>query len=119
MGSRRAALWYYLIVILATVRSKNGVGIRLTEERWNHIVTSHLEIDSQDFKAIMDIVKKPDFILKGDFGELLAVKKRPRSRSYFVVPYREIGRSDGFVLTAYLTSDSRWLFQREVIWSKE
>lgn len=106
-------------MILAAVISKNNVPIRLTEERWNHIITSHLEINPQDVKSVMAVIKKPDAILDGDFGELLAVKKRPRSKSYLVVPYKETSRNDGFVLTAYLTTNDRRLFQREVIWSKE
>lgn len=106
-------------MILATVLSKNGIQIRLTEERWNHIITSHLEIDPKEYKIIMTVVENPDFILKGDLGELMAVKEKPRSKSYFVVPYKELSRVDGFILTAYLTTDSSWLFQRKIIWSKE
>lgn len=106
-------------MILATAISKNGAPIRLTEERWNHIITSHLEINLQDFKTIISVVENPDLILQGDAGELLAVKKKHRTNSYFVVPYKEVSKNDGFVLTAYLTTDNRWLLQRKVIWSKE
>lgn len=106
-------------MILATAISKNGVPVRLTEERWNHIITSHLEINPQDFKTIMSVVENPDLILQGDASELLAAKKKHGTNSYFVVPYKEVSKNDGFVLTAYLTTDNRWLFQREVIWSKE
>lgn len=106
-------------MILATVLSKNNVSIRLTDERWTHIITSHLEFGSRDFKKIMKVVEDPDFILKGDFGELLAVKQESRSRTYIVVPYKEISHEDGFVLTAYLTTDSSWLFQRKILWNKE
>jgi len=112
-------LCYDLIVILVTVVSKNGIQIRLTEERWNHIITSHLEIDPKDFKGIISVVEDPDYILKGDLDELLAVKKKPRSKLWIVVPYKELTKNDGFVLTAYITTDYHWLFQREVIWNKE
>lgn len=95
IGSKRVALWYDLIVILATAISKNGAPIRLTEERWNHIITSHLEINPQDFKTIMSVVENPDLILQGDAGELLAVKKKHRTNSYFVVPYKEVNKNDG------------------------
>ena len=114
-------------MVIATVRSKNGVVIRLTQERWKHITTSHLEINAKDFDVVMSVMEDPDFILYGDFGELLAVKKKARSKSWIVVPYKEtvvlrtkeIEQTDGFVLTAYLTTDLRWLFQRKIIWSKE
>lgn len=106
-------------MVILTVLSKNGVPIRLTQERWKHIITSHLEINPQDFKRVISVIEDPDFILQGDLDELLAIKKKAGSKSWFVVPYKEVNGSDGFILTAYLTTDIRWLFQRKVIWSKE
>ncbi len=103
---------------LVSVLSKNGVTIRLTTERWEHIIKTHPEVDPKDFSIILNSVKNPDVILKGDVGELLAVKKYG-SRTWVVVPYKEIDKDDGFILTAYQTTDSRWLFRREIIWSKE
>lgn len=103
---------------LVTVLSKNGVPIRLTDERWNHIIKTHTEINPRDFSSVINVVKNPDAILKGDVGELLAVKKHG-IQTWIVVPYKEIDEKDGFILTAYQTTDSRWLFQREVLWSKE
>lgn len=106
-------------MLLAKVVSKNKVTIRLTHERWHHISTSHLEIDPDDYKSVMNTVKDPDIIFKGDQGELLAVRKKAGKKVWIVVPYREIGEEDGFVLTAYLTTDSSWLFKKEIIWNKE
>lgn len=57
------------------VLSKNGVPIRLTKERWGHITLSHQEIDSDDTSSILQVVENPDSILKGDTGELLAVRQ--------------------------------------------
>lgn len=37
---------------------------------------------------------------------------------WIVVVYKEMSKTDGFVITAYMTTDSRWLFQREIVWSK-
>lgn len=105
-------------MILAVAKSKNGIKIRLTKERWEHITTSHLEINPKDFSKIMSVIKTPSMILKGDTGELLAAKKKIESKTWFVVPYKEVGK-DGFVLTAYVTTDYRWLLQREVIWTKK
>lgn len=106
-------------MVIATVLSKNKIPIRLTHERWLHIIASHLEIDPTDYKTIMNVIKNPDIILKGDTGEFLAVKKRARKNMWFVVPYKEIDKTDGFVLTAYLTTNISWLLQRELIWNKK
>lgn len=65
-------------MIIATALSNNGTLIRLTSERWLHIITSHIEISPTDFSTIVNVVEDPDIILKGDRGELLAIKKRPR-----------------------------------------
>lgn len=105
-------------MILTTATSKNGVLIRLTEERWQHIINTHPEINPKDFLIVMNVIENPDAILQGDVGELLAIKKHG-TKAWIVVPYKEIGNKDGFVLTAYQTTDSRWLFQREILWNKE
>lgn len=106
-------------MLLTKVISKNKVTIRLTQERWHHITTSHLEINSEDYKSAMNTIKDPDVILKGDQGELLAVRKKTGKKVWIVVPYKELGKVDGFVLTAYLTTDSSWLFKKEIIWNRE
>ena len=106
-------------MLLGIVKSMNGVNIRLTRERWDHITTSHLELNPRDYKLVLNIVANPDIILKGDTKELLSVKKQPRKRVWIVVAYREIDKEDGFILTAYLTTDSSWLFQKEIVWNKE
>lgn len=104
-------------MLLDTATSKNGVQIRLTQERWTHITKSHLEIPDKDHSVIMKVISDPELILRGDKGELLAVRKKSRSKIWYVVPYKE-AEKDGFVLTAYLTTDLRWLLHREVIWNK-
>lgn len=106
-------------MIIGTAISKSGTTIRLTEERWLHIVYSHREIDLSDFSKTLDLIENPDFILKGEREELLAVKKRAGRKEWFVVIYKEINKIDGFVIIAYLTSDLRWLLKREVVWNKK
>lgn len=106
-------------MLLATAISKNGVPIRLTDERWYHVVITHLEINPGDFPKSMNVIAKPDLILKGSKGELLAVKKISRKRVWLVVPYKEVSQEDGFVLSAYFTSNLFWLLKKEIIWSKE
>lgn len=106
-------------MLLATVRSVNNIPKRLTKERWDHIINSHPEISQGNLEDILKTISKPDMILKGDLDELLAVKKKLGSKVWFVVPYKELDNSDGFVLTAYLTTDSSWLLKKEIIWNKE
>lgn len=105
-------------MIIATAVSKNGVSIRLMEERWKHIVTTHQEFSLSSVSKIMNVVSDPDFILKGGEGELLAVRKVSRKKLWIVVPYRELSNEDGFILTAYFTSDLTWLLKKEIIWNK-
>ncbi len=44
--------------------SKNGIVIRLTEERWNHIINNHSELI--DYKSeVLTTIENPDKILEG------------------------------------------------------
>jgi len=49
------------------VLSRNGVPVRLTEERWQHIVHRHPEMDDQR-ERVLETVAEPDMIQQGDFG---------------------------------------------------
>ena len=100
---------------VSVTTSKNGVSIRLTEERWEHIVLMHPNLADKK-TLVLKIVKNPDYILRGKGGELLAVL-RLSMRYYLVVVYKEV-EDDGFIITAYETTDTLWLFKKELIWSK-
>lgn len=100
---------------IGTAYSKNGVLIRLTEERWKHILLMHPSLINKQ-SQVLATVKNPDYILKGRAGELLAVSAISKKR-YLVVVYKE-EISDGFIITAFETTDTRWLFKKEKIWSK-
>ena len=106
-------------MVIGITKSIAGIKIRLTRERWDHITTSHLEIAPKNYKTVLHIVKNPDALLKGDTGELLAVKKQYGKSVWIVVAYKEVTKEDGFILTAYVTTNSNWLFKREIIWNKE
>ncbi|KKQ43422.1 MAG: hypothetical protein US60_C0002G0030 [Microgenomates group bacterium GW2011_GWC1_37_8] len=95
--------------------SKNGIAVRLTEERMKHILLMHPNlVDKQD--EILRAVKNPDCILKGKAGELLAVLGSSK-KTYLVVVYKEFVK-DGFIITAFETTDTTWLFKKEIIWNK-
>jgi hypothetical protein len=100
------------------VHSQSGIPIRLTDERWQHIITRHAEmVDQRD--RVLETVAEPDIIQQGDFGALLAIRfypETPLTSKYLVAAYREVTAADGFILTAYLTN--RPSACRRVIWKR-
>ncbi|MCA6597136.1 MAG: hypothetical protein ACK47L_13890 [Pseudanabaena sp.] len=98
--------------------AKNGLTIRLTEERWQHITAGHpelLNLQSETLQAI----ENPDKILEGNNGELLAVKLLGDNK-YLVTIYKEEEEEeeDGFIITAYLTKRINSLNKRKEVWSR-
>jgi hypothetical protein len=91
--------------------SVNGVPIRLTYERWYHIVENHDELASY-FHDVLDAIEKPDFVARGSKGSLKASKNMGRS-NWLVVIYKELSKRNGFVITAYLLDRKP---KGEVIW---
>lgn len=74
------------------VQSPNHIPIRLTAERWTHIISQHPEMATQRDR-VLETINKPDLIQAGDFGELLAVRfysQTPLTQKYLVVAYREM-----------------------------
>jgi len=70
-----------------TIYSKNGVPIRLTDERWTHITEEHSEL--VDLRPeIVETIANPTAIFAGNRGELLAVREAEPGK-YLVVVYRE------------------------------
>lgn len=98
-----------------TTTSKNGIVIRLTEERWKHIILMHPNLTHKQ-EQILKTVKSPHYILEGKAGEKLAVTSTLK-RIPLVVVYKEV-EDDGFIITAFETTDTTWLFKKEIIWSK-
>lgn len=98
------------------VISKNGVPIRLTEERWEHVTKSHDYMAPYYFE-ILETVAEPDLIVKGNAGELIAAKKIKRNKHIATI-YREIENKDGFIITAFLTKKIHQIERREIVWKK-
>ena len=91
--------------------SINGVPIRLTDERWRHIVENRDEMAGYR-DACPGAIEEPDLILRGYRGALIAVKGYGRRR-YLAVVYRELSAKDGFVISAYFTSR---INRRAIVW---
>lgn len=96
-----------------TVLSIHEVPIRLTDERWNHIVEEHGELGFFR-QAVLDAVESPERVLMGQAGEMFALREIETDR-WLVVVYRE-GADDGFIITAFLTSRKQWWSKRKQIW---
>ncbi len=100
------------------VKSKNNVSIRVTTERWQHIISRHPEMDGQK-ECVLETVTDPDMIQQGDFGELIAIRfyeKTPLTSKYLVTIYKEVKDSDGFILTAYYATKPSE--RRQTIWKR-
>jgi hypothetical protein len=92
-------------------RSVNGVPIRLSYERWYHIVENHDDLAST-FHEVLDTIEEPEIVVRGSHGALKAGRSMGRKK-WLVVIYRELSKRDGFVITAYFLARKP---QGEVIW---
>lgn len=101
----------------AVVQSVNGVPIRLSSERWTHIVEHHDDLAGY-YHAVLETVRTPDEVYEGDASELLAVSRRP-GRHALVVVYRELSAGEGFVITAFFTTRMRRIETRRLVWKSE
>ncbi len=93
--------------------SKNGVPVRLTDERWAHITEEHNELAGLRFE-VLSVLSEPSETYQGSHEELLATKELQEGL-WLVVVYREY-ELDGFVITAFLTSRKRYLERRVRLW---
>jgi hypothetical protein len=94
--------------------SINGVPIRLTDERWLHIIERHNDLVNY-FDDILATVENPDLILPGYGGSLYALRAYGR-QNYLAVVYREVSPDDGFIITAYFMSR---VDRRKAIWRRQ
>lgn len=101
---------------MEVVPSIHAVPIRLTSERWIHIVENHDELAGRR-DEVLDAVTDPDIVLGGKRNEYIAVRYlKPLCT---VVIYREVSREDGFIITAFQTSRFNQLVKgRKVLWRR-
>lgn len=97
-------------MILGTAESINGVQIRLTDERWEHILDARPYLNGYE-DEVLEAVANPDLLLQAA-GALVAVVSFGR-RGFLHVIYREVSQADGFIITAYLKDSYN---RRQVIW---
>ncbi len=94
--------------------SVDGIPIRLTSERWFHIVESHDDMAGY-YEDVLVVVENPEFVLPGHRGSLIAVRSYGRKR-YLCVIYRQLSIDDGFVVTAYFTDK---IDREKTLWKKQ
>jgi len=97
-----------------TVSSRNQISIRLTDERWAHIVEEHSELAGYR-ETVLETVVDAERVLRGQAEELLAVRMLEPGKAMVVV-YREIDLNDGFIITAFVTRRLASLDRREQVW---
>lgn len=105
--------------MIGSVISKNGIDIRLAAERWAHIVEAHdYMAGNQDL--VFETIENPDYIVQGESNELIALRhyqKTSISEKNVVVVYNE-AVNNGFVITAFMTSNPEKILKRGVLWKK-
>lgn len=94
--------------------SKNNVPIRLTKERWIHIIEAHDDLAGH-YDDVLDTIENPNYILKGYKDALIALKRT--GKKFLAVVYKELGKEDGFVITAYFTTKIK-LEKEVILWQK-
>jgi len=106
-------------LILKKCKSAFKNVVVLSNDGLSHILLRHPELgrvrDLED--VLMSAVKAPDFIVKGRYGEHIAVRyipDFPLRAKFLIVAYDEGGE----VRTAFVTSKPHKIREREVIWSR-
>jgi hypothetical protein len=99
--------------MISTIPSKNGVPIRLTDERWAHIIEEHGELADLR-QEVPHTVAEPERIVEGKAEELLALRELADGK-LLVVVYRKL-INDGFVITAFSTRKLRSFEKRKQVW---
>lgn len=99
---------------MSIAKSVNGVTIRLSAERWVHITEEHAELAGY-YYDVLETIQQPLAVFEGNSGEFLAAREIEAGK-YLIVVYREIGKEDGFIITAFQTKRWKKINRRKRIW---
>lgn len=100
--------------VLGLAISINGVPVRLTAERWTHILERRIDFAANQ-EQVLQAVREPDEVLAGSGGALRSVRQTSPGRRLVAV-YRELSAEDGFIITAWETSRP---IRGTVLWQKQ
>ena len=98
--------------------SVNHVPIRLTDERWGHIVENHNDIAGY-YYDVLEAVENPTWVLEGDENELWAVKLISKRKAFLIIYKESKEHNDGFIITAFITTKIRKLLKGRIIWQPQ
>ena len=99
--------------------SKDGIPIRLTIERWQHITIGHPEI-ADCYYEILETIENPEGIYEGNNDAKIAVKQfRENNTKFVIVIYKETDGIDGFIITAYISNKQQEFKKKKVLWKQQ
>jgi len=99
--------------------SVNNLPVRLTDERWTHIVESHDDMAGYYFD-VLETIANPTWIFVGDeVDELWAVKRISERKAMLVIYKESKDKKDSFIITAFFTTQIRKLLRRKIIWQHQ
>ncbi|MDP2423384.1 MAG: PBECR2 nuclease fold domain-containing protein [Bacteroidales bacterium] len=99
--------------------SKNGVPIRLTSERWQHITMGHPEI-ADYYYDILETIENPDIIYEGNNDAKIAVRKFQENFTKFVIAvYKETSKEDGLIITAHFSNKEQKFKKKKILWKQQ
>jgi hypothetical protein len=101
-----------------TIRSVNNIPIRLTDERWRHIVENHNDMAGYYYE-VLETVENPKWIFEGDEGDIWAAKLISERKAILVIYKESIAEKDGFIITAFLTTKLGKLLRRRILWQQQ
>jgi hypothetical protein len=104
---------------METAGSRNGIPIRIPDERWTHIVEAH-DYMAGNLELVIETIEDPDEIVAGSKGELIALRHYETTslaEKYVVEVYREF-QDDGFLITAFMTSRPDTILRKGILWQK-
>lgn len=104
---------------MEVAESTNKIRIRITAERWAHVVESH-DYMAGNRDLVVETIEDPDSIVTGRQGELIALRHYQATsitEKHVVVVYREFA-NDGFLITTFMTSAPETILRKGVVWQK-
>jgi hypothetical protein len=99
--------------------SRNGMPIRISDERWTHVVEAH-DYMAGNMELVIETIEDPNAMVVGGKGELIALRYYETtvlSEKYVVAVYREFS-DDGFLITAFMPSLPDTILRKGILWQK-
>ncbi len=108
------------MIPIKIIKSFAGKDIRLTSERWGHILESHDYMAGYE-DLVIQTISEPEYIVKGWVNEKIACKNFKNTHlgeKWMIVIYKEDSK-DGFIISAFMTSNIKKILRRGILWPKQ